>query len=255
MLDKFSEIPLYFQLKRIFLDRIRKRIYKINEAIPSELEIQKQFNVSRITVRRAIAELEREGYLNRKPGKGTFVTKYRIEKVTQELNDISSWTETLKGIGVKPGTVRKEIVQIIPPKEIAIALNLRPNEKVTKIKRWRTGNNVPFCIMTNYILSHIVPNIDKIAWKCESLYKILEEKYNIKFGVARETVEARAASKEESEFFKINLGSPVLVITRKTCNASGTPFEIVKSSNHADLYKYVVTLKGRPKIKRNKEFS
>ena len=250
LLDKFSEIPLYFQLKRIFLDRIRKRIYKINEAIPSELEIQKQFNVSRITVRRAIAELEREGYLNRKPGKGTFVTKYRIEKVTQELNDISSWTETLKGIGVKPGTVRKEIVQIIPPKEVAIALNLRPNEKVTKIKRWRTGNNVPFCIMTNYVLSHIVPNIDKIGWECESLYKIYEEKYNINFGMARETVEARVATKEESKFFNISLESPVLVITRKTYNANGTPFEVVKSSNHADLYKYVITLKGRPKIKR-----
>jgi len=251
MLDKLGKVPLYFQLKKIFLDRIKKKIYKINEAIPSELEIQKQFDVSRITVRRAIAELEREGYLNRKPGKGTFIAKYRNEKVTQELNDISSWTETLKGIGVKPGILKKEIIQIIPPKEVAIALNLGPNEKVIKIKRWRTGNDIPFCIMTNYILSYLVPNIDKIEWKCESLYKILEEKYNIKFGMARETVEARAATKEESEFFNINLGSPVLVITRKTCNANGTPFEIVKSSNHADLYKYVVTLKGRPKIKRD----
>jgi len=251
LLDKFSEIPLYFQLKRIFLDRIKKRIYKVNEVIPSELEIQKQFSVSRITVRRAIAELEREGYLNRKPGKGTFITKYRIEKVTQELNDISGWTETLKGMGIKPNTVKKEIIQVIPPKEITIALNLGPNEKVTKIKRWRTGNDIPFCIMTNYILSYLVPNIDKIDWKCESLYRIYEEKYNINFGMARETVEAKTATKEEVLFLNISLESPVLTITRITYNTNNRPFEVVKSSNNADLYKYVVTLKGRPKTKRD----
>jgi len=251
LLDKFSEIPLYFQLKRIFLDRIRKRIYKINEAIPSELEIQKQFSVSRITVRRAITELEREGYLNRKPGKGTFITNHRIEKVTQELNDISSWTETLKGMGIKPKTVKREIIQVIPPKEIAIALNLGPNEKVTKIKRWRTGNGIPFCIMTNYILSYLVPNIEKINWTSESLYKVYEEKYNINFGMARETVEAKTATKEESLFLNISLESPILTITRITCNTNNKPFEIVKSSNNADVYKYVVTLKGRPKTKKD----
>jgi len=234
-------------LKRIFLDRIRKKIYKIGEIIPSEIEIQKQFNVSRITVRRAIMELENENYLVRKPGKGTFVAEYRIEKVIQKLDDISSWTETLKEKGIKPGTIKREIVQIIPPRDIAVALKLEPNEKVTKIKRWRTGNNKPFCIMTNYILSHFVPNIDKINWGSESLYKVYEEKYNIEFGTAKEIVEARPATKEASNFFEISPKYPVLAITRITCDSNGNPFEVVKSDNYADLYKYVVSLKGRPK--------
>ena len=247
MLNKSNKIPLYFQLKRIFLDRIRKKIYKIGEIIPSEIEIQKQFNVSRITVRRAIMELENENYLVRKPGKGTFVAEYRIEKVIQKLDDISSWTETLKEKGIKPGTIKREIVQIIPPRDIAVALKLEPNEKVTKIKRWRTGNNKPFCIMTNYILSHFVPNIDKINWGSESLYKVYEEKYNIEFGTAKEIVEARPATKEASNFFEISPKYPVLAITRITCDSNGNPFEVVKSDNYADLYKYVVSLKGRPK--------
>lgn len=247
MLDKSSKIPLYFQLKRIFLDRIRKKIYKIGEVIPSEIEIQKKFNVSRITVRRAIMELENEGYLTRKPGKGTFVAKYNIDKVIQKLDYISSWTETLEERGIKPRTTKKEIVQIIPPREVAVALKLEPNEKVTKIKRWRTGNNKPFCIMTNYILSHFVPNIDKINWGSESLYKVYEEKYNIEFGMAKEIVEARPATKEESNFFEISPKYPVLAITRITCDSNGHPFEVVKSANCADLYKYVVSPKGRPK--------
>ena len=215
--------------------------------IPSELEIQKQFDVSRITVRRAIMELEREGYLIKKPGKGTFIATLMAEKVMQELNYITSWTETLREQGLKPDTVRKEISQIIPPKEIAIALNLKPNEKLTKIKRWRTGNNKPFCIMTNYILSHFVPNIDKIKLKYESLYKVYEDNYNIKFGIAREIVEARLVTKEECKFFKIKPNSPVLTIKRTSCDINGTPFEVVQSVNNADLYKYVVPLKGRPK--------
>jgi GntR family transcriptional regulator len=246
LLDKSSKVPLYFQLKEIFLDRIRKGIYKTNEAIPSEVEIQKQFSVSRITVRRAIMELQRESYLDRKPGKGTFVNKYRIEKVVQKLSNISSWTETLEEIGLKPGTVKKEIIQIIPSKEVAIALNLESNEKLTKIKRWRTGNNKPFCIMTNYILSYFVPNIDKIDWGCESLYKVYEEKYNIKFGIARDTVEARVATKEESEFFNEELRLPVLLITRISYDSNNKPFEVVKQVTKAELYKYEVVVHGRP---------
>jgi len=175
------------------------------------------------------------------------VAEYRIEKVIQKLDDISSWTETLKEKGIKPGTIKKEIVQIIPPREITVALKLEPNEKVTKIKRWRTGNNKPFCIMTNYILSYLVPNIDKINWGSESLYKVYEEKYNIEFGIAKEIVEARPATKEESNFFEISPKYPVLAITRITCDSNGRPFEVVKSANYADLYKYVVSLKGRPK--------
>ena len=247
MLEKSNRIPLYFQLKRIFLDRIRKKIYEIGEIIPSEIEIQKKFNVSRITVRRAIMELENEGYLARKPGKGTFVTKYNIDKVIQRLDNISSWTETLEERGIKPGTIKKKIVQIIPPRKVAVALKLGQNEKLTKIKRWRTGNNKPFCIMTNYILSHFIPNIDKINWGSESLYKVYEEKYNIKFGIAKEIVEARPATKEESNFFEISPKYPVLAITRITCDSNGNPFEVVKSANCADFYKYVVSLKGRPK--------
>jgi len=247
LLDKSNKIPLYFQLKRIFLDRIRKKIYKIGEVIPSEIEIQKKFNVSRITVRRAIMELENEGFLTRKPGKGTFVAKYNINKVIQKLDYISSWTETLEERGIKPGTIKKEIIQIIPPRKVAAALKLGPNEKLTKIKRWRTGNNKPFCIMVNYILSHYVPNIDKINWGSESLYKVYEKKYNIEFGTAKEIVEAKPATKEASNFFEISPKYPVLAITRITCDSNGRPFEVVKSDNYADLYKYVVSLKGRLK--------
>ena len=249
MLDKSSATPLYLQLKKLIYDRINKGIYEPGESIPSENEIQKQFKISRITVRRAIRELEQEGYLDKKPGKGTFVQKVEVDhKIAQELNNITTWTETMKKKGYKPGTSHIEISIVLPPKEVTNILNIDSNTKVLKIKRFRTGNDRPFSIMKNYLLQHYVPNIEKKGLEnTESLYELLENKYNIKFGKAKEMVEARKAGDEESDFFGIKKGAPVLAITRYTYDTNGIPFEVIKQSTRADLYKYVVGLKGRPK--------
>ncbi len=246
MLDKSSNTPLYLQLKELIYDRITKGIYEIGESIPSESEIQKQYNISRITVRRAVMELEKKGYLVKRPGKGTFVKKEKAEeKVAQELNNISTWTETMKKQGYKPGTSHIEISTVVPPEEVAQVLNINSDTKVVKIKRYRTGNGIPFSIMNNFILQHFVPDIEKSGLANESLYNVLEKKYNIKFGKATEMVEARKATEEESEFFNIDEVSPVLAITRYTYDPNGEPFEVVKQATRADLYKYVVTLKGK----------
>lgn len=246
MIDKTKPIPLYFQLKNYYLDKIENGIYKPGSMIPSETEIQKQFGVSRITVRRALMELENEGYLEKKPGIGTFITeRKKNDKVTQALDNISTWTETMQEKGITPGTSRSEITEVSPPPDVALFLKIDFSDKVIRIKRWRTGDGKPFCIMTNYILSSMVPGIVEDGLDQESLYKVYEEKYGIKFGIAREIVEARGANLEESEYLKVAEGSPVLLVTRISYDTDGNPFEVVKQTTRADSYKYHVTLKGR----------
>lgn len=246
MLDRSKNTPLYSQLQNLLLNRIENNVYEINDKIPTEDKLQKQFNISRITVRKAITELEKKGYLEKKPGKGTFVkTNNPGKKVAQNLNKISTWTETMKRSGCEPKTVKVDFSVEIPAAEIQELLKLEPEDKVVRIKRWRTGNNKPYTIMTNYILEYLVPNIEKNGLNTESLYETYEKKYNIRFGKAKEIVEAKKATAEEREFLKIEKDEPVIAVTRISFDPSGNPFEVVKSSTRADLYKYEIELEGR----------
>ena len=77
-LDKSVPIPLYFQLKELVLDEIKKGNYKEGDMIPTENEISEEFQISRTTVRQAITELVQEGWLYRVKSKGTFVTRPKI---------------------------------------------------------------------------------------------------------------------------------------------------------------------------------
>ena len=85
-----QNLPLQYQLKKIFLEKIKKQEWKQVEKIPSEREICAQYQVSRITVREVLKDLEREGYFSRKQGKGTFVT---LPKYVQKLNKFYSFRE------------------------------------------------------------------------------------------------------------------------------------------------------------------
>ena len=81
MIDKSSRLPLYYQLMDIIIEMIERENLKENDKLPSERELCKEYNVSRSTVRQAIQELEKEGYIYRMHGKGTFVSPKNLNKI------------------------------------------------------------------------------------------------------------------------------------------------------------------------------
>ena len=80
MLDKSRPIPLYYQVKESLLEKIKSNQFKVGDLIPSESELQEEYNVSRITIRRAIQELVQEGHLHTVQGRGTFVSKPKVSQ-------------------------------------------------------------------------------------------------------------------------------------------------------------------------------
>lgn len=95
-LDPQSIVPLYKQLKDLLLQEIKEGIYKANQKIPTELELSEKYQISRMTVRKALAELVEEGVLAKKQGKGTFVQE---EKMTEDLSSPNSFTNLCKRNG------------------------------------------------------------------------------------------------------------------------------------------------------------
>jgi GntR family transcriptional regulator len=244
LLNKSQPIPLYFQIKESLLNKIKNHIFQDGNLIPSETELQEEYKVSRITIRRAVRELVHEGYLTTRQGKGTFVSK---PKARQELNLITSWAETMTNLGMHPETKQIQLSEIAAPMNIVKLLNVSLGDKIYKLERLRYADNEPVCWMINYLNPEFVPDLLKKGLIGESLYETLEKRYKINLSMAIETVESKAARSKESSMLNIRRGAPLLHITRTTYNEDGIPIEVVMASSRADKYAYTVQLVGRPK--------
>ncbi|HOE69445.1 MAG TPA: GntR family transcriptional regulator, partial [Brevefilum sp.] len=147
-IDHESSLPLYHQIKEELLNQIESSILKEDEMIPSELELQAIFKVSRPTVRQAISELIQSGHLYRKRGIGTFVCKPRIERDAQEL---LGFTEEMQRKGLKTFSIDINLQIGKPSKALASKLLIPEDNLVITIKRLRFVNNEPIGIHTSHI--------------------------------------------------------------------------------------------------------
>lgn len=246
MIDKSQPIPLYYQVKESLLEKIKSRQFNIGDLIPSESELQESYQVSRITIRRAVQELVLEGHLYTQQGKGTFVSK---PKASQELNRITSWVETVTALGMHPESKVIHFSEEQAPLNIAKMLDVPIANKILKIERIRFADNEPICLMTNYLVPEILPGFLSKGLQEESLYETLEKEYNVVLNRAEETVEARAAKTKEADLLNIRRGAPLLYATRVTYDVTDRPVEVVISITRSDRYSYKIKLSGRNKEK------
>jgi len=233
LFDK-NGIPLYIQLKNKLEKEIKKN-YKPSELIPSELSIEKRFQVSRITVRKAIELLQRENILERKQGVGTFVKE---QKILYDANSIGSLTQRLSRQNHNLTT--KSIKYKIIKGEHYVKTLLECNTLLC-IKRFRQLNGVPFALMLNYIDYKKVPKLEK-KFKIESLYSFLKDEYEIEFYNAQETVEAKNASNKEASMLDIKPRDALLSLHRLSFDKNNNPVEYSDIVIKANMYKHKIIL-------------
>ena len=229
-------IPLYIQLKEKLLEDIKLN-YKVNDIIPAEGKLEKKYEVSRITVRKAIEELEKDNIVVKKQGKGTFVQE---QKILYDANSIGSLTQRLSK--QKHLLTTKSIsFEIIEKEEEHFVKDMLNCDKLLCIRRTRLLDEVPFALMINYFDVNTVPDIDK-KLNLESLYAFLKEEYNIEFYNAEEIVEAKAADTSEAEKLNIKEGSPLLSLKRLSFDKNNYPIEYSNLVIKADMYKHKIIL-------------
>ena len=228
---------VYTELKR----RIKEKVYEPGTLLPTESELEKQFQVSRTTVRKAIGLLAGEGYLNVRQGRGTEVLNI---STTQRLNDVSSITEPLREQGRVVPTQAMSIERIKPPSFVVDELDLPPEAAVYYMQRVQCADGQPIALMTNYLRENIVPGLDQYANQFVGLYAFLEERYNIIIKDAWERLSAVSASFTDAQILKIPIGSPLLC-SKRISNVEQGPFEYSIIKLVADKYDYIVYLHGR----------
>ncbi len=235
LVARTSLLPLYAQVKEALQAEIESQM-KPGDALPSEPELEKRFNVSRITVRRALDELVSDGLIVRQQGKGTFV---RALPIAQELTLLLSWSAQMRQMGLEPRSANCEIDRVEPTKEQVAQLELAPGERVVRIRRLRLANDDPICIMTNYIPEGLVPGLLTKGLVADSLYATMAE-YGIRPARAEDRVEARPATEWEAHMLQIGQWMPLLQVTRLTRDTLNKPLYIAVVTNRADKYVYTV---------------
>jgi len=227
-------IPLYYQLKEYLLQEISTH-YQTGDMLPSEGEIEKEYGVSRITVRKAIEELSREGIVIKKQGKGTFVME---QKILYDANIIGSLTQRLEE---QKHQLQTQSIEYITITEAHHVKELLGCDTLLCIKRFRLLDGNPFALMLNYIDPNRVPDIRE-NFDVESLYTFYKKQYNISFYHAEETVEAKAATKEQSNKLKVPQNAPLLYLQRLSYDKTDTAIEYSDIAIKADMYKHKIAL-------------
>lgn len=227
-------IPLYLQLSDLLLKDIKEN-YSPGDLIPSEPKLEEIYKVSRITIRKAIEQLEINKVLEKKQGRGTFVLK---QKILYDANAIGSLTQRLSKQNHKLETKSIEF-EIIEGEHYV--KDLLKCEKLLAIKRLRLLDGSPFALMVNYLDYEKVPKLEK-KFNIESLYTFLKEEYQIVFFNAEETIEAKAPNKEESIQLKIKDNTPLLSLDRLSFDKNNKPLEYSNVMIKADMYKHKITL-------------
>ncbi len=240
LLDENSIIPLYHQLAEEIKNNIDSGVWGPHSIIPSESELCKKYSVSRGTVRQALSQLVQHGFLNRKQGKGTFVSE---PKTTERLNIFHSTDQDITGKGIKPFSkiLQNEIIE--PNPSITNILKLKTGEKVYKIIGVKIYESIPMTLETTYLTERFFPDLDKIEKnKLETvpLYDIMSEMYHLKITGLEETFEPTRVDEFEALKLKVPMNTITLIINRITYTTENVPFEYRKILVSSENCKYMV---------------
>lgn len=243
MLENNTAIPLYAQLKEKIISDINNETLKYGDKIETEQEIMKKYNLSRITVRRAISELVAEGYLVKKQGKGTFVIKNKIERKIINTSDslkIMSFTKELKENNIKASSKIIELKIVPGIEEFNQKLGLAKNSKLIFMKRVRYANDSPMTIEENYFAYDKFKGL--LEEKIEgSLYELLEKKYNvIPTRSSRQEIEIVKSDEEQSKLLNVPTFEPLFYFSGVTYDENDNPIHIAKRYIIGSKYKFIV---------------
>ena len=210
----------------------------VGQAIPSERQLSADLGVSRLTVRAALDDLVREGYLIRRRGSGTFVSE---PKIAQELT-LTSFTEDMRRRGLQPGSRTLELKVTPAGARLGRFLHVSPSERVLVAKRLRMADRETMAIETLHVPERLVPGLTAEDLERQSFYELLRDRYGIQIVGGVQTIEPTVTNEEESEALGVPLHSPAFLFERTSRTADGTVVEFVRSIYRGDRYRITTHL-------------
>lgn len=231
--------PYYRWLAVVLREDIEQGIYKPGDALPTEHELMRRYNLSSTTVRRAVRDLVLEGWIYRTAGKGTFVKRNKLE---ERLARLTSFAEEMQSRNIIPQFKLVSAEETTPPAEIMRALNLPSRQKAYLIERVQIANNEPIALARGYWIPEIGEQLVQSDLNRISLYEIVEQHLHIPLVEADESISASVADADIARKLDVSRNAPLLVRRRLTYTTEMRPIEYTTTFYRSDRYEYKIRL-------------
>ncbi len=233
-LDRNNPKPLYQQFRDVIDDKINSGEWKPDTRIPSENQLCSQYGLSRMTVRSVLMELVKEERLYRVQGKGTFVTRQKIEAQRLEYVGVREQLEQM-GYEVTTRIIDSRIVA--SDRNVAKHLHIAEGTPVFMIRRVRSLEDGPVSIHVSLILEQSSKGMTPELQEQEQLCVLMNRKFGIQKKRVSETLESVAADREEAKLLGIEKGYPLLMLKDELYSDDDTPYEYTKIVFRGDKFK------------------
>ncbi|MDO9545267.1 MAG: GntR family transcriptional regulator [Pelolinea sp.] len=241
MIDKKLSIPIFRQIQEEVMERIQSNTFKVGERIPSENKLAAKYQVTRLTVHKALEELVQKGILYRQYGKGTFVN----ENIwSYGLSTILSFSATLRKCGYQVDTKIIRIAVIPGTPDVLKKLDLPLESMVILIRRLRIVNEIPAAIHSSYLDHRVYSPILSVDLTKESLLESVERIGSVRIAYSYDSVHAGLVSTEDANRLDIPVGSPILNVEGIAFSETGNPIRLTRAVYRSDRFRLVMKNTG-----------
>jgi GntR family transcriptional regulator len=230
-----TSLPLYAQIKDALRAHILDGTYAPHSQMPSEYELCAMFDVSRITVRQALGDLQKEGLVFKRHGKGTFVSK---PKAFQNVTSLQGFAEAMSSMGHEIVNQLRSFRVVAADRHIAAKLGLQEGTPVVEIHRVRLLNREPVSLELTWVPEALSQRLANADLATRDIFLILENDCGVPLGHADLAIDAILANDEIAAALRVEPNSAVLRIERLTHDASGVPIDYEYLYFRGDAFQY-----------------
>lgn len=239
-MDKAGAVPLYHQLYSTLHEQIVTGVFAPGARLPSERELMRRFSVARVTVQRAIAALEHQGYVERQRGSGTYVREGPLG--TPIDASMKAVMESVGAIGTATHGQIVELVNLVPPPDVKAAMNLKRGAKVQRSVHVRSRHDERLGLFTTYVPLDIGRRIKAEDIEAQPMLLLLQA-LGVHAAWASQAIGVELADAETARLLKIERGQPLVRLQRVVYDDDDRPVEFLVALYRGDRYEYKTVLR------------
>ncbi len=233
--------PLYHRIYLVLRERLLEGAFPPDRPMPGEVELAASFGVSRVTLRKTMERLEREGLIRRERGRGTFALLPAETEAQATRADIGGLVENLLAMGLRTEVEVTEFGYEPMPPDVAVAMKLAPGATAQKAVRLRSYEGAPFSYATTYVREEIGRTYTAEDMVETPLLRLIE-RARARIAGARQSISASAADPRVGALLGVDVGAPLLSVTRVVFDETGIGIERIRALYRPDRYAFELDL-------------
>ena len=243
-----SSAPLYGRIRETLHARILDGTYPPGARLPTEQLLCESFGASRITIRQALEQLRRDGFVYKVHGQGTFVSAPRA---SQNISALHSFSEAMIPMGHHVANRLDGVRYLKAGKELGARLRLDAGERVAEITRVRLLDGAAVSFERTYLDEALGNQLANAELATRDIFHVIEQDCRIRIGYANVAIRSIPASDAVADALAIPVGSPVLCIERHVFDSADAPILFEYLHFRGDAFQYQLQI-NRPKPARTK---